>query len=78
MTVMIEVVAFRLFRVEDLNWERSAWDSEDGAVQEIARELLRVQRGRGDDQLQLAPAQQQLLEQPKQHVRVDRALVRLI
>eukprot|EP00959_Pyramimonas_sp_CCMP1952_P005959 124896-Pyramimonas_sp.AAC.1 len=37
--------------VKDLHREAAAGDAEDGCVVEILRELLRVQRGGGDQQL---------------------------
>ena len=41
-------------------------------------EALRIQRCRGDDELEVGPARQQLLEIAEQKVDVERALVRLV
>ena len=45
---------------------------------EEGAEDLRVDRGGGDDQAELRPLALHALEQPEQHVRVHRALVRLV
>lgn len=46
-------VGLRLPRVQELHRVRPPWDGEDGAVAEVRRELLRVQGGGGDDELQV-------------------------
>ncbi len=47
----IQVVRLRFFGVENLHWEGSSWDGEDGSFKEILRELNGVQRRRRHDQL---------------------------
>ena len=45
---------------------------------EVPREALGVERGRRDDELQVRPAREQLLEIPQQEVDVEAALVRFV
>ena len=47
----VQVVRLRFFTVQNLHWESSAWDGEDGRFEEILRELHGVQSSRGHDQL---------------------------
>lgn len=47
----IQVVSFGFSGVQDLNWEGSSWDGEDGGFEEILGELDGIQRGRGHYQL---------------------------
>ncbi|KAF3853912.1 hypothetical protein F7725_014600 [Dissostichus mawsoni] len=49
----IQVVRLRLLAVQNLHWERSSWDGEDGRFTEILRELHSIQCSRGHNQLQL-------------------------
>ena len=49
----IQVVCLRLFAVENLHWESSSRDGEDGSFKEILGEFDGVQSCRGDDELQV-------------------------
>lgn len=47
----IQVVCLRFFGVEDLHWESSSWDGEDGSFKEILGEFDSIQCSRGHYQL---------------------------
>ncbi len=47
----IQVVCLRFFGVENLHWEGSSWDGEDGSFKEILGELDGIQCSRGHNQL---------------------------
>ncbi len=51
---------------------------EDGSVQKVAGKLVSIQCGRCDNELEVLAASADALEQAKEHVCVDGALVRLI
>ena len=70
-------------RVEHVDGERAARDAEHGRglgarVLPEGGELGRVHRGRGDQQAQVRAARGHLAQDAEQHVRVERALVRLV
>jgi hypothetical protein len=52
--------------------------AENRRTAKMPGELLRVQRGRGDDDLEIRPARQQALEPAQQQVDVEAALMRLV
>lgn len=64
--------------VADLDGVRAARDLDDRGVAEVAREALRVDGRRGDDDLQVRASGQQLGEIAEQEVDVETALVRLV
>ena len=49
------IVLLRRLCVLHLHGERAAGDLEDGHAAEESREFVRVERGRGDDQAEVAP-----------------------
>lgn len=49
----VEVIAFGLFRVQDLDGVRSTGNREDRAAEEVLGELFCIESGGGDDQLQV-------------------------
>ena len=51
---------------------------EDGRIVKVLAELLRVHGGRGDEQLEVGPEARNVLDEAKQDVGVQRALVRLV
>lgn len=54
-------------------------DVRDAGAAKVLRHVRRVERGGHDDQAKVVgPARQNALEQPQQHVRVDRPLMRLV
>ena len=57
---------------------RSAWDGEDGGLEEVLWELDGVERGGGDDELHLRAQLDGLLQEAEEDVRRDGALVRLV
>ncbi len=64
--------------VPDLDGERPSGDLDDRRVPEVLAEAFRVDRGRGDDHLEVGPARQELREVPEQEVDVEAALVGLV
>ena len=64
--------------VVDVHRVTPPWHSEDwGMVKELA-EVLCIQCGRGDEQLEVWPESGQVLDQPKQHICVERPLMCLV
>ena len=57
---------------------RSAWDGEDGGLEEVLGELDGVERGGGDDELHLGAQLDGLLQEAEEDVRRDGPLVRLV
>src|SRR5690606_9661321 len=53
-------------------------DLDHGRAVEVAREALGIDGGRGDDDLEVGPLRQQLLEITEQEIDVEAALVRLV
>ena len=64
--------------VPDLDGECTPRHLDDGGTVEVLREALGVDGGRRDDDLELGPAGEQLLEVPEQEVDRQRPLVRLV
>ena len=64
--------------VADLDRVGAAGDLDDRRVVEVLGEPLRVDGRRGDDDLEVGPAGQQLLEVAEEEVDVEAALVRLV
>ena len=64
--------------VADLDRIQTPGDLDHGRVAEVRREALRVDGGRGDDQLEIRPARQQLMQEAEQEIDVETALVRLV
>ncbi len=56
----------------------AAGDAEDGGIVKVVGELLRIQRGGGDEDFDVRPKARDVLDQPEQHICVQRALVRLV
>ena len=78
-----EIVVLVALAVADLDRERAALNEQDRrrhavAPREVARELVRIERRRGDDHFEFGPARQQALEPAEQEVDVEAALVRLV
>jgi hypothetical protein len=65
-------------RVEDLHRIQPAGHLDDRRVVEGARERLGINRGRGDDELEIAALGEQALEVAEQKINVQAALVRLV
>lgn len=57
----IDVVGLRRLGVQDIDWISPARHSEDGRVVKVLAELFRVQRGRGDEQLEVGPEARDVL-----------------
>ena len=70
--ILVERAVARLDGIE------SAGDLDDGRAVEVLAEAFGIQRGRGDDHLQIAPSRQHRLQVAKQKVDVERSLVRLV
>ena len=51
----VHVIRLRRAAVQDLNRIGAPRDGEDGATEEVGRELVRIQRRRGHNQLQVRP-----------------------
>ena len=64
--------------VANLHGIRATRHLDDRRVVEMCREALGVDRGRGDDDLEVAAARQQLLEVAEDEVDVETSLVRLV
>lgn len=64
----IHVVRLWRARVQDFHRVCAPWDGEDGAVEEIGRELVSIQRRRSHDQLQVWPACDDALHAQVVHV----------
>lgn len=64
--------------VVDVNRVAPAGHSKDGSMVEELAEVLGVQGGRGDEQLEVGPEASQILDKAKQDVRVKRPFVSLI
>lgn len=47
----IQIVGLRFFGVQDLHWESSSWDGEDGSFKEILGEFDSIQCRRRHDEL---------------------------
>ena len=60
-----------------LHWVCPAGDVDDGAVTEVAGELVCIQRGAHQHHLQVPTLQQQLTQDDQQEVRLHAALVHL-
>lgn len=52
----VEVVGFGFLGVEDLDGIGTSGDGEDGAAEEVLGELLGVEGGGGDDELEVGAA----------------------
>mmetsp|Transcript_32112 Transcript_32112/g.68363 ORF Transcript_32112/g.68363 Transcript_32112/m.68363 type:complete len:713 (-) Transcript_32112:7-2145(-) len=80
----LDVVPFRLGRVEYFHGECAARHLEERGAVEVGLKLLRVERGGHDDNLELAvlapllPLGEDLHQQPHQHVSRQSPLVRLV
>ena len=79
----VGLVAVRILRVldrpvADLDRVGAAGHLDDRRVAEVAAEALGVDRGRGDDHLQVGPLRQDAREVAEQEVDVQAALVRLV
>mmetsp|Transcript_75942 Transcript_75942/g.222604 ORF Transcript_75942/g.222604 Transcript_75942/m.222604 type:complete len:376 (+) Transcript_75942:1325-2452(+) len=74
----LDVVLLGVLGVEDLHGERPAWNCENVGVEEVAGELLGIQRCRGHNQLQLRPDFHRLLQEAEQNVSGDGPLVCLV
>ena len=74
----LHVVLHRGLAVQCLHREGPARDVEYGHRPEKVGELFRVEGGRGDDEPEIAAARDNLLEDAKEHVRVQRALVSFV
>mmetsp|Transcript_6507 Transcript_6507/g.18711 ORF Transcript_6507/g.18711 Transcript_6507/m.18711 type:complete len:883 (-) Transcript_6507:1046-3694(-) len=74
----IHVVRLGLLGVEDVHRIPTSGDPEDGGVIEVLAELLGVQGGAGDEELDVGPEASNVLDQAEQNVRVQRALVGLV
>ena len=64
--------------VADLDRIQAPGDFEDRRAVKMGAEGLGVDRGRGDEQLEIRPAAQQALQVAEQEVDVERALMRLV
>ncbi len=64
--------------VADLHRVRASRHFDDGRVGEVFREPPRLDRRRGDDELQIRPTGQQLAQVAQQKIDVQAALVRLV
>ena len=76
--VTLLVGRFRLRLIDDFDRIHSPRDFNDRRIVEVAREHLRVNRGRGDDELKIAAAREQAFEMAKQEINVQAALVGFI
>ena len=56
----LQVVPFRLLSVEDLHWMESSGNFHQWCIQEVTLELLCLERGTHDHQLQVLPLLQHL------------------
>ena len=74
----VQVVSLGLFGVHDVHRVPSTGDAKDGRKVKVLRELLRVERRRRDEELNIGPEPGDVLYQPEQHVGVQRALVSLV
>ncbi len=74
----VDVIRFRRFGVEDLDRKPAARNAEDGRFIEKVGKLLSIQRGAGDEYLEIRPESSNVLDQPEDDVRVKRPLVRLV
>ena len=73
-----EVVSLRSLGVHDVDRVAPPGDVEDGRVVKVLGELGGVERGRGDEQLEVGAEARDILEQAEEDVGVQRALVRLV
>ena len=64
--------------VVDVNWVASARDSKDGGVVKELAEVLGIQRGRGDEQLEVWSEASQILDKAKQDICVKCALMSFV
>lgn len=74
----IQVVSLGLFGIEDFNVICPTWDAEDFAVEEVARELLSLQSGRGNDESEVLPLEGNFLQDSEQNVSVDSPFMCLV
>eukprot|EP00754_Rhynchopus_humris_P006658 Rhum_TRINITY_DN13182_c1_g1::Rhum_TRINITY_DN13182_c1_g1_i1::g.57091::m.57091 len=74
----LKVVGLGLRRVEDVDGEHATRDVHERRGVEVVLELLRVEGGAHDDELQVRAARQDLLHQSEEGVGGQRALVRLV
>ena len=52
----VQIIGFWLLSVESLYRICSTWNGEDGASEEVLRELLSIEGGRGNDELEVRTA----------------------
>ena len=74
----LEVVSLRLWRVEDLDRVEAAGHLHERRGVEVGLELSCVQRRRHHHQLQIRPLRRHLLDEAKEDVSRESALVRLV
>ena len=79
----VHVVLLGSTRVQDFHGEGAARDGEYGALEEVARKLVGVERRGGHHDLKFVSAARpaalhDALQEAEEHVRMDSALVRLI
>ena len=74
----LQVVPLRLLRVENLHGMQPSRHFNQRRIQEVILELLGLQRRRHDHHFQVWPLEDDLLQEPKQDVRRQRPLVRLV
>ncbi len=74
----VQVVGLRFSGVEDLHRKGSPWNGKDGGLEEVLGELDGIQGGRSDDKLELWSQADGLLQQAKEHVGGDSALVSFV
>jgi hypothetical protein len=74
----LEIVALGLGRVEDLDRERAAGHHDHWRILPVLGELARVESGGHDENVEVGAAQNDLLEEAKENVGGERALVSLV
>lgn len=72
------VILLRSLGEHDVHREGAAGDFEDGHTAKKICEFSGVERGRGDDELEIVAPRDNLTQDAKQQVGVDGALVRLV
>ena len=76
------VVLLRFFSIDraitNFDREHSARDLDHWRAAKVSRETVGVYRRRGNDELELGPFRQELLEEAEQEIDVETALVRLV
>ena len=76
--VHVTIVVFTEWAIARLDGEQAARNLDHGCALEVLAEALRIERRGSNDDFQIAPLRQELLEEAEQKVDVERTLVRLV